>query len=403
MSRRRHQKGTVQKRGDSFRGIYRKSPEAKTVPVPLGKASEGMTKRQAERKLQEIIKKMEDEAPRLILQPGGSSGGITVKQYIEEHYMKEIWPNLKPSTRKGYKQVIDSRIIPALGDKEFREVTRSDIQLFITRVQPMRKLKRLKRRLAYNTVKNVRNALGSIFADAEVNKAIRETPVHKILMPPKDPRRKIAIPEPDVVQRVVDSLHEPYCTLIWFVAVMGCRIGEAFGLKWGSIDFIGKKIWFLEARYMGKEVHLTKGHCSEKPVYLSDYEVERLRAYKATCEPQGDDDLVFLDNGQPMTGDHALQQELQKAAEMHGLHLTFHGLRHWAGTMLARAGAPLKDIQVRMGHAHLQTTMIYIEEHDEGQQNAAEIASQFMRPVVAFSPGIATNTATKPGLENVSA
>jgi integrase len=145
-----------------------------------------------------------------------------------------------------------------------------------------------------------------------------------------------------------------------------------------------------------------QGIIKKKPVYLSDYEVERLKAYKATCERQGDDDLVFLDSGQPMTGDHALQQELQKAAEMHGLHLTFHGLRHGAGTILARAGFPLKDIQVRLGYAHLQTTMTYLEEHDEGQQYATEIASQFMRPVVAISPIIATNTATKRGSGSVS-
>ena len=169
-------------------------------------------------------------------------------------------------------------------------------------------------------------------------------------------------------------------------------------MKWGAIDFEGKKIWFLEARYGGKEVHLTKGHRADKPVYLSEYEVKRLKAYKETCEHQGDNDLVFLDNGKPLPGDHALQVELQKAAEKVGLHLTFHGLRHWAGTMLARAGVPLKDIQVRLGHAHMQTTMIYLEEHDEGQQLAAEVASSFLRPC---DPSIATVTREDSGNENL--
>jgi len=393
MSRRRHQKGTVQRRSGTYRGIYRKYPEGKNTQVLLGTVSDGMTKRQAGRKLEEIIKKMEEEAPLISLEPSNNDGTMTVRQYLEKHYMQEFWPNLKPSSRKGYKQVIDACIIPALGALEMSKATRSDIQLLVTKLRPTRNPEQPK--LARNTLNNVRNVLGSIFREAELGKYITETPVYKIKMPPKDPKKTVIIPEADVVQAVVDSLGEPYRTLTWFVATMGCRVGEAFGLKWGAVDFEGKKIWFLEARYMGKEAHLTKGHRADKPVFLTDFEVARLKAFKAGCDYQGDDDLVFLDHGKALTGDHALQQEFQKAAKKLGLHLTFHGLRHWAGTMLCRAGVPLKDIQARLGHSLWQTTANwYIEEHDQGQQNAAEVASSFMRSVVAISPVTATATAT---------
>jgi integrase len=408
--RRRHQKGTVQERNGVYREIYRKYAEGKPTAVPLGTA-EGMTKRKAAAKLQDIIRKMEEKAPYVIPQPQSADDVMTVRKYIEGHYMQEFWPNLKPGTRKGYKQVIDAHIIPTLGTMELSKVTRSDIQLMITKLRPTRTPGQPK--LARNTFNNIRTVLGSIFRDAELGKFIAETPVYKIKMPPKDPKKKVVIPRADVVQAVVDSLNEPYQTLTWFVATMGCRVGEAFGLKWGAVDLKGKRIWFLEVRYLGKEAHLTKGHRADKPVYLSDYEVVRLKEFKASCEHQDDNDLVFLDHGEPLTEDHALQQELQKGANKFGLHLTFHGLRHWAGTMLYRAGVPLEDIQARLGHSCWQTTADwYIEENDAGQQNAAEIASCFMRPVVvtnqpvldsthqvhtaatAISPVIATKTAT---------
>jgi integrase len=354
--------------------------------VNLGTKDE-ITKRQAEKKLEKIVDKMEAEALLVEDQAQEANGVMTLKRYIEEHYMTEFWPNLRPGTRKAYKQIINARVIPELGAVELNNVGRSDVQLLITNSRPKRNRDQV--RLARHTVDNIRTVLGSIFREAELSKYLTDTPVYKIRMPVKDPKRKVAIPDAELVQAIVDSLKEPYRTLTWFDATMGRRIGEAFGLKWNAVDFAGKKIWFLEARYMGREKHLTKGHRAQTPVYLTDFEVACLKAFKLTSENQGEDDLV---HGKPLTEDHALQQQLQKAAERKGLHLTFHGLRHWAGTMLYRAGVPIKDIQARLGHSRWQTTADwYIEENDQGQQNAAEIASRFLRPVTNAQATTAVN------------
>jgi len=375
MARRRHQKGVVQLRGEAFRGLYWRYPEGKRKSVPLG-SKDAVTRRQAEKALQEIIDKMEREAPKATTQQVGARG-LTVKRYIEDHYMKEIWPNLKPSTKKGYRQLIETRVIPEIGELELGRVSRSDIQLMITNLRPMRNPGHEK--LAHCTVKNCRNVLASIFREAELGGYIGRTPVHKIILPPRYPRRVMVLPDVDAVQTIVDDLREPYHTLTWFVATMGCRIGEALGLKWGAVDFEGKVVWFLTARYEGKVEHLTKGHRSDTPVYLTDFEIERLKVFKALSQHRGDDDLVFLDDGKPLEGQHC-RGALQKAAKKLGVHLTYHGLRHWAATMLYRAGVPLKDIQARMGHSRYPTTAEwYIENDSEGQRAAAQIASGFLR------------------------
>ena len=62
--------------------------------------------------------------------------------------------------------------------------------------------------------------------------------------------------------------------------VTGCRIGEALGLKWGAINFDDKLVWFLTASYAGEE-HLTKGHRSKKPLYLTEAEISRLKQLKS--------------------------------------------------------------------------------------------------------------------------
>ena len=56
-------------------------------------------------------------------------------------------------------------------------------------------------------------------------------------------------------------------------------------------------------------------------------------------------------------------------------HVRFHDLRHTFGTIAVQA-FPLTDVKAFMGHADIQTTMIYI--HHVPQNDAAEKLSQLL-------------------------
>ena len=80
-----------------------------------------------------------------------------------------------------------------------------------------------------------------------------------------------------------------------------------------------------------------------------------------------------------MTEQNAFRCGLQKAAAKTGIHLTWHQLRHWSGTMLYRAGVKINVIQARLGHSRWQTTADwYIENHAEGERTAADVASKLL-------------------------
>jgi integrase len=374
MSRRCHQEGHVRLRDGVKRpywqGLYRvrsdDQPAGKWKSENLGHKDE-ITKRQAQRRFQKIIAKMESEivrTPRAV---------ITVKTYIEDHYIPEFVNNRKPSTRRAYLQILRARVLPALGAMELDQVTRRDVQLLINRLHGQSKSR--------HTCDNVRTVIRSLFRQAIRDEYITANPATLIQMPQADPRVPRAVPNVEKMQAVLDTLEEPYQTLAWFVLVTGCRIGEALGLKWGAVNFDDKLVWFLTASYAAEE-HLTKGHRSDKPLYLTEAEISRLKQLKSLTPNATENDLVFADPkhpNRPMTEQNALRCGLKKAAEKIGIHLTWHQLRHWSGTMLYRAGVPINVIQARLGHSRWQTTADwYIENHTEGERAAADVASRLL-------------------------
>ena len=92
----------------------------------------------------------------------------------------------------------------------------------------------------------------------------------------------------------------------------------------------------------------------------------------------GDDDLVFVDDLGGHVDDWRLRKRFETALENAGLkRLRLHDLRHTFGTLAVQA-FPLTDVKAFMGHADIQTTMIYV--HHVPQ---ADAAAKLSRPVAA--------------------
>ena len=135
MSRRCHHYGHVRIRKDAKRpywqGLYRVRTDdgqvSKWKSEVFGYEDE-ITKRQAQRWLQAIISREESEilrAPRPV---------VTVKAFVEDHYVPEFAINRKRGTRRGYLQIIHAPVLPTLGAQEINQVARRDVQLLINRM-----------------------------------------------------------------------------------------------------------------------------------------------------------------------------------------------------------------------------------------------------------------------------
>ncbi len=88
----------------------------------------------------------------------------------------------------------------------------------------------------------------------------------------------------------------------------------------------------------------------------------------------GPDDLVFVNSvGNPLD-DARVRPRFYRALERAGLkRLRFHDLRHSFGTLAVQV-FPLSDVKAYMGHADIQSTMVYV--HHVPADDAAERLSR---------------------------
>jgi site-specific recombinase XerD len=133
-------------------------------------------------------------------------------------------------------------------------------------------------------------------------------------------------------------------------------------------------------------VHRGKG-AKDRYVPLSEETLFLLRKYWATHRNPV---LIFPALGRghnqasasknPMATD-SVRGALRKARHEAGFQkrrVTMHTLRHCA-THLLEAGVNLRVIQKYLGHARLETTMVYLHLTEKGDEDAAKIVNDIMR------------------------
>ncbi len=81
---------------------------------------------------------------------------------------------------------------------------------------------------------------------------------------------------------------------------------------------------------------------------------------------------------------HALSSRMREAARAAGVtkQATCHILRHSFATHLATAGVPLHQIQAYLGHAHIETTMVYAHLTPINHEQAIELIDELIEPIL---------------------
>ena len=262
---------------------------------------------------------------------------------------------LKPSTRKGYEEVLSTWLLPRFDERPldaitFTEVTRLDADMVRGGASPARR-------------SNVQIVLRSVLRAALDAGKLTAMP----RLPPLPKRgRKVLIPlSVDQVEKLLAVAPASQRLAFALAAFAGLRAGEVRALRWADVELDdggagerSRTAGVLVVRFSqtkGETTTPKSGHEREIPLD------PRLAALLRAARPEQRRGLVSIaGNGQPW-GEYGLNQALKRAIGRAGVEGSwrFHDLRHFFVTQLFRRGGSAPAVQALAGHLHLTTTQIY--------------------------------------------
>jgi len=331
-------------------------------------SKEGLTRSQAERRLQALIAQTSSKPP----DPDYTVGEIG--RLLLSHLATL---GRKPSTLGDYDSYLRVHIEPFFGDRRAGQIGRREIEAFVA-------AKRTEGR-ATKSILNYLGFLHSIFAFAERRGLVGTNPVRQIDKP------RVVDSDPEVrflddaqlerlVEAVPDDLRGSTEAPLYLTGAMtGLRQGELIALRWRDVDFAAGRIRVRRSFVRG-QFGAPKSRRSTRSVPMARRVALELERLLERSRYSGDDDLVFAhpQAGGPLDRSRLLKR-FKAAAGRAGIEeVRFHDLRHTFGTRMAAAGVPLRSLQEWMGHRDFKTTLIYAD-YQPSEREAELVDRAFRR------------------------
>jgi len=316
------------------------------------------------------------------------SSVVTFKAACEEHlrYL-EYDRQRKRSYITDCGSVVNCYLLPNLGESTpVDAITTADIDALRERL--------LSGRLAHRTVRKVLVLLGGILGRAKRKGWIAANPcddAEKVSVKRSDEFNVLDIEQVDAVARAAST--DLLAAIVRVAAFTGLRQGELLALRWRHVDFANRILHVRRNLPAGTSEEDTPKSHRVRSVPLSDQAVVALDALSRREHFTGPDDLVFG----TVVGGHLNDDDVRdafydalEAAELGHLRakddpIVFHDLRHTFGTTCAAKGIDLVKIQKWMGHANIETTMLYLHyvpQHDDAAGLTAAFSVESVPPDV---------------------
>ena len=288
----------------------------------------------------------------------------TFGTFVKEDWTPVVLPTLKYATQKYYRYMLSVHLIPAFGHRQLRELTREELQSFLSR--------KLRGGLSWETVHHFKCGLSKILGAAEEWGYIAENVAQKTKLPRRQLETERVVLTPRQLRDLAAALDEPARSITLLLALTGLRVGELLALRWGNIDLKARLLRVSETVYDG-HFDKPKTKRSTRTIPIGPGTAEILAAIGPFAVDAKA--LVFATReGLPLDRWNLLRKHLKPAAKKLGIpSVTWHLLRHGHATMLDSVGTPLGTMQSLLGHCTPDITReIYLHAIPEEQRRAVE-------------------------------
>ena len=299
------------------------------------------------------------------------AGGLTVLELVERYI--SIKTKVRPTTRAGYKTVINVLREDAFGKKKISDIKTSEAKMWLVGLQDGGR--------SYSSIHSIRGVVRPAFAMAVEDDLIRKNPfdfeLAKVLI--NDSVKRDALTpkqERDFLRFIKEDEHfSQFYDGMFILFKTGLRISELCGLTIRDIDLQERTInVYKQLQYTGGKkayIEQTKTDAGTRVLPMSDEVYEAFkRVISGRKKPRveqmidGVSGFLFLDEkGKPMVAYHwekKFQHSVEKYNKIYKVELpkiTPHVCRHTYCTNMAKSGISVKTLQYLMGHSDISVTM----------------------------------------------
>jgi len=327
------------------------------------------------------------------------SNNIKLRDFIPQ-YLDTVSVSMSPTTLHLYKKVIDSHILPKLGNSKLCDIKPANVQCFIKYLSEFNAKHKSTTndsgKLSATTIRRYLCVLQSIFRLAVKLNLIPVNPANagKLTLP-KKVIPKIEIFNKAEAAEMLQCLEQEslaFQTYIQLAIITGARRGELGALKFSDFDYQnlrltisraviqvdGEKFAFKAPKDNEVRTVTVNEHCIELVKMLREhYEKEKERLGDKWI---GDEWLFTKWNGEIMNLQTPTKQ-FRLFLKKHGLkHRKLHALRHTSATLLLYGGINIRQVQSRLGHSELETTQKYLHYLSEADVEAVNVLSNMLEP-----------------------
>ena len=181
-------------------------------------------------------------------------------------------------------------------------------------------------------------------------------------------------------------------TLFRLLAYSGMRIGECLALTWHDLDYKNNTIAInktLARTNNGIKIQTPKTKASNRVISLDNETIQVLKMWqleqrkqllKVGINAMDSKQLIFSNGKNSFIIVPTVRLAIKQIAKKAGIHsITTHGFRHTHATLLFASGLDIKQVQARLGHSNVQTTLnIYTHAMKEKQDKIGDEFAKYI-------------------------
>lgn len=297
-----------------------------------------------------------------------NTNNVTFKEVYDlwiEHYKSDV----KKSTLSRTTLLFDKHILPKFGNLGIKEITVAYCQKVVTDWSKTGTSKQYPLFVNY---------ISKVFKMAINLEIVESNPVTNVIIPKnKSAEKKLKIKfytkeELQIFLNVINEEKNEFFRLrdyaiFRLLAFSGCRIGECLALNWSDLDFESKELSISKTVTKATEYYVSekpKTTASNRKLVLDERTITSLKEWKLMQMKYlfqngfNKPAFIFTNEKNTFTINQAVTERFKIYSERANLpNIGLHGFRHTHASLLFEADASMKEVQERLGHANIKTTM----------------------------------------------